>query len=105
MAVSGKVRDGKRGFSEMAKDICGCKWNKTQLLCSFVPNCSSPLLFFFLFLFLILLVVLVLVLVQMLVLALVLVLLLLLLLVLLLLVAAVAAHLIFALLSALKLVK
>ena len=34
--MGGKVRRGKRGFSEMANDICTCKWNVIQLLCSFV---------------------------------------------------------------------
>ena len=38
MAVSGKVRRGKRGFSEMANDICTCKWNIIQLLCSFAVS-------------------------------------------------------------------
>ena len=38
MAVSGKVWRGKRGFSEMANDICTCRWNIIQLLCSFVVH-------------------------------------------------------------------
>ena len=82
----------------MANDICTCKWNVTELLCSFVvPQLLNFALVFVLVL--ILLVVLVLVLEP------VLVLLLLLLFLLLLVVAAVAAHLIFAFLWALKIVK
>ena len=75
MAVNGKVRRGKGGSSEMANDICRCRWNRIQLLCSFVvPELLKSVL--------------------------VLVLLVVLVLVLLLLVVAAAAHLIFALLWA-----
>ena len=39
MAVSGKIRCGKRGFSAMANDICMCKCTRMQLLRSFaVPE-------------------------------------------------------------------
>ena len=39
MAVSGKIRPGKRGFSAMANDICMCKCTRVQLLRSFaVPE-------------------------------------------------------------------
>ena len=34
MAVGGKVRRGKRGFSAMANDICTCKCTTIWLLCS-----------------------------------------------------------------------
>ena len=35
MAVSGKIRRGKRGFSAMANDRCMCNCTRTQILCSF----------------------------------------------------------------------
>ena len=39
MAVSGKIRRGKRGFSAMANDICRRKCTRIRLLCSFaVPE-------------------------------------------------------------------
>ena len=86
MAVSGKVRRGKRGFSEMANDICTCKWNIIQLLCSFVvPELLKSALVLVHILVLVLVVVLVLVLVLVLVFLL-----------LLLLLVVAAAHLIFA---------
>ena len=45
MAVSGKVRRGKRGFSAMANDICTCKWTISQLSCSFAfPELLNPAL-------------------------------------------------------------
>ena len=39
MAVSGKVRCGKRGVSAMATDMCACKCTRIELLCRFaVPE-------------------------------------------------------------------
>ena len=35
MAVSGKIRRGKRGFSAMANDMCMCNCTRSQILCSF----------------------------------------------------------------------
>ena len=92
MGVSGQVRGGKQGFSEIANDICTCKGNITQLLCSFVvPKLlKSALVLVFVFV-LILLVVLVLVLLLLLVVVVVVA------------VAATVAHLFFVM--ALKIVK
>ena len=87
MAVSGKVRRGKWGFSAMGNDICTCTCATIRLLCSFeVPELLKSALVLVLVLVLVVLV-------------LVLVLLLLLLVVV---VVAVATHLIFAFLWALK---
>ena len=59
MAVSGKARRGKRGFSAMANDICTCKWAMSQLSCSFaVPELLKSALVLVLVLVLVLLVVL-----------------------------------------------
>ena len=58
MAVSGKARRGKRGFSAMAKDICTCKWTISQLSCSFaVPELLRPALVLVLVLLVVLLLV------------------------------------------------
>ena len=56
MAVGGKVRRGKRGFSAMANDISTCKCTTIWLLCSFaVPEqlkSAFALVLFFFFVFL-----------------------------------------------------
>ena len=81
MAVSGKVRRGKWGFSAMGNDICTCTCATIRLLCSFeVPELLKSAL-------VLVLVVLVLVLLLLLVVVVV---------------VAVATHLIFAFLWALK---
>ena len=83
MAVGGKVRRGKRGFAAMANDRCTCKCTTIRLWCSFaVPEqLKSALVLVLVFVLLLLVAVVVVV------------------------VAAIAAHLIFAFLWALKIVK